>query len=267
MDRDDAHPPIPYPEDTAPLLLVAGAPGTGKTSLVRAIFGDEDPLPGENTDDPGPLLQITETRHISRTLQETSRSDAPDGAFHLIWYCLAGDDPGPIAHHVEVIAGIASGTGRTEPGQDHRGENSRKTIATVAAVITRCDLDPFSPLSGRGPASGAGPSLERALKKAGLPCPVFETTADPEIPLDLRALTEWSLRELPREGHRRAFNRSRHRTLKRNLALAYSVWQERRRKEIIYLRFGRGDPAGRGGSAFARTSWPGQAPPKGSGAE
>ncbi|SIQ27839.1 hypothetical protein SAMN05920897_106100 [Alkalispirochaeta americana] len=237
MSLQDAPPAHFSADGDGPLLLVTGESRAGKSTLIRAIFGETPTGEERFCGDQAPSLEILETRTSGNVWPAPSPPARSDQTIHLAWYCLAGDAPGTTEDHIRKIRMI-------------------RTITPVAVVITRCDLKWFNDPSPGEYCSQAGRSLDRALRRAGLTTPVFETTADPDIPLDLTNLTKWSIGALARENHRQAFVESQHRALKRNLALAYAVWQERRRRKIIYVKFGPGARGRYGGRPFPGKYFP-----------
>lgn len=180
-----------------PNILVAGATGVGKSSLVNLIFGNHVARTGVGAPvtkgidryeskhlilwdaegyESGDVSQQRYRKTLENLLTGQSQKPLPE-KIHLVWYCISQAN-----HRVLEI--------------DTQTVNSLATHdVPVAIVLTQADAVSESDSE----------AIRAVVQQKCVGIPVFETSAtDPDLPLDTFHLVQWSLDNLD-QGVRTAF--------------------------------------------------------------
>lgn len=189
-----------------PNLLVVGGTGVGKSSLIIRVFGDElDTKPSVGAGEPvtsglnpyrpkdTPIIlwdaegyEISNNGNISN--DNFKRNVLPkidqmmtgrlSEQIHLVWYCIS------IANHRVTDFDLNN-------IQDFLDRNMK-----LAVVLTQCDVDDVN---------GTDAKKFKQIINERHNVPVFETSSEKELNLDIEKLISWSCDALPTENLKRSF--------------------------------------------------------------
>lgn len=210
-----------------PNLMIIGGTGVGKSSLVNRVFGEElaevgsgQPITrGLNKYEKKniPLIiydtegyELTEGKADSNNFHkkiipelENMQKQALANQIHFVWYCISVANHRITDYDIENLKLIS---------------NSFKL--NCAIVLTQCDKDPIDD-DGNGKGATA---FKVALRNEGISLPTFETCANnPELPLDLENLLDWSYEALSDEDLRTSFVGAQKYSLELKKKSAYKI--------------------------------------------
>ena len=217
-----------------PNLMVVGGTGVGKSSLINTVFGAKVAETGSGTpvtrgcvryEQPEIPVAIydTEGYEIIEGGQEDPsnfqtvvlakvrelQQQPIDAQIHLVWYCISVGGHKITDYDLKNIQELLQ----------IRGGNGTASRMKLAVVLTQCDTDSLNK-DNQGEGSLA---IRSILADSGITVPVFETSCDPEFPLDLTDLIEWSSQALPDESYREGFIAAQRYSLQKKRTAAYAT--------------------------------------------
>ena len=192
-----------------PNILIAGATGVGKSSLINMVFGEEVAIIGTGKpvtqkidvyeseksdvrifDSKGYEVGEQADHEFFESVIELAKSyNDPDKTIHLIWYCIACSNNRVTDYDLNAINSFLAAS------------------LPVAVVLTKADL-------------ASDEEVEKLKRVLPVKCPVFETSTRLEEYNHLTDLITWSVEQLP-EALRFAFIKSQRVSLEKKWEMAH----------------------------------------------
>lgn len=192
-----------------PNILIAGATGVGKSSLINMVFGKEvavvgtgkpitqkiDVYESENSDvrifdSKGYEVGTKADHEFFESVIEMAKSyNEPEKTIHLIWYCIACSNNRVTDYDLNAINSFLAAN------------------LPVTVVLTKADLT-------------SDEEVENMKRVLPVKCPVFETSTRLEEYNHLTSLINWSVERLP-ESLKFAFIKSQRVSLEKKWDMAH----------------------------------------------